>query len=88
MNDKIVPSIIEHEGIKYVAVQFYVDAIDENRMLWTENEKLLQRIDKAVEYIEDKKVIIDTNSIRIFDLFEIEEQGYKDDLLNILRGDE
>jgi len=45
-----------------------------------------QRNEKAVEYIKSKKVIINTDYIRIFDLFEIEEQGYTNDLLNILQG--
>lgn len=41
-------------------------------------------IDKAIEYISNKKAIINTDVIRIFDLFEIDEQGYIDKLLDIL----
>ena len=44
------------------------------------------RNEKAIEYIKSKKAIINTDYIRIFDLFEIEEQGYTNDLLNILQG--
>lgn len=43
--------------------------------------------DKAIEYISNKKAIINTDVIRIFDLFEIDEQGYTNELLNILKGD-
>ena len=52
----------------------------------SENDKLQQRIDKAIEYVKSKKAIINTDYIRIFDLFEIDEQGYTDELLNILQG--
>jgi len=48
---------------------------------------LQQRIDKAIEYIENKEVIINTDKIRIFDLFETEKQGYIDKLSRILKGD-
>lgn len=50
--------------------------------------QLQQRIDKAIEYIENKKAIINTDYIRLFDLFKIEEQGYTDKLLSILKGSE
>jgi hypothetical protein len=49
-------------------------------------EDYKQRNGKAIEYIKSKKAIINTDYIRIFDLFEIEEQGYTKDLLNILQG--
>ena len=42
-------------------------------------------IDKAIEYISNKKAIINTDVIRIFDLFEIDEQGYTNELLDILK---
>ena len=79
MNDKIVPAIIENEGIKYIAIRFHIDTIDENRMLWTENEKLLQRIDKAIDYINDE---YDIEPKELYGLVSADE------LLNILRGDE
>lgn len=49
--------------------------------------KLEVKIDKAIEYIENKDVIINDNVIRIFDLFKIEKQGYTNKLLKILKGD-
>lgn len=52
----------------------------------SENDKLQERIDKAIEYVKSKKAIINTDYIRIFDLFEIDEQGYTDELLKILQG--
>ena len=42
-------------------------------------------IDKAIEYISNKKAIINTDVIRIFDLFGIDEQGYTNELLDILK---
>lgn len=42
-------------------------------------------INKAIEYVSNKEAIINTDVIRIFDLFEINEQGYTDELLNILK---
>lgn len=39
---------------------------------------------EAIEYVKGKKAIINTDVIRIFDLFEIDEQGYTEDLLNII----
>lgn len=49
-------------------------------------DRMLCRVDKAMEYISNKKAIINTDVIRIFDLFEIDEQGYIDELSNILKG--
>lgn len=46
------------------------------------------RNEKAIEYVKSKKAIINTDYIRIFDLFEIDEQGYTDELLKILQGSE
>ena len=48
-------------------------------------KKQREVIDKAKEYISNKKAIINTDVIRIFDLFEIDEQGYIDELLDILK---
>lgn len=42
-------------------------------------------IDKAIKYVSNKKAIINTDVIRIFDLFEINEQGYTNELLDILK---
>lgn len=42
-------------------------------------------IDKAIEYVSNKKAIINTDVIKIFDLFEIDEQGYTNELLDILK---
>lgn len=53
--------------------------------LQNENQQLRKVIDKAIEYISNKKVIINTDVIRIFDLFEIDEQGYTNELLDILK---
>ena len=53
--------------------------------LQTENQKQKEVIDKAIEYISNKKAIINTDVIRIFDLFEIDEQGYTNELLDILK---
>ena len=49
-------------------------------------QKQKEVIDKAIEYISNKKAIINTDVIRIFDLFEIDEQGYTNELLDILKG--
>lgn len=43
---------------------------------------------KAIEYVKSKKAIINTDYIRIFDLFKIDEQGYTDELLKILQGND
>lgn len=48
-------------------------------------KKQKEVIDKAIEYISNKKAIINTDVIRIFDLFEIDEQGYTNKLLDILK---
>lgn len=53
--------------------------------LQNENQQLKKVIDKAIEYISNKKAIINTDVIRIFDLFEIDEQGYTNELLDILK---
>lgn len=53
-----------------------------------ENNKLVKRIDEAIDYIKSKKAIINTDCIRIFDLFKIDEQGYTDKLLDILKGED
>ena len=50
-----------------------------------QNKKYKEVIDKAIEYVSNKKAIINTDVIRIFDLFEIDEQGYTDKLLDILK---
>ncbi len=54
--------------------------------LQKENKKQKEVIDKAIEYISNKKAIINTDVIRIFDLFKIDEQGYTNELLDILKG--
>ena len=53
--------------------------------LQEESQKQKEVINKAIEYISNKKAIINTDVIRIFDLFEIDEQGYIDELLDILK---
>ena len=50
-----------------------------------ESQKQKEVINKAIEYISNKKAIINTDVIRIFDLFEIDEQGYTNELLDILK---
>ena len=56
-----------------------------NEELEQQCEKQKEVINKAIEYISNKKAIINTDVIRIFDLFEINEQGYTDELLDILK---
>lgn len=53
--------------------------------LYEKVKKQKEVIDKAIEYISNKKAIINTDVIRIFDLFEIDEQGYTNELLDILK---
>lgn len=53
--------------------------------LQQQNKKRKEIINKAIEYISNKKAIIDTDVIRIFDLFKIDEQGYTNELLDILK---
>ena len=55
-----------------------------NLILEQQCKKQKEVIDNAVKYISNKKAIINTDVIRIFDLFEIDEQGYTDELLKIL----
>lgn len=50
-----------------------------------ESQKQKEVINKAIEYISNKKAIINTDVIRIFDLFKIDEQGYTNELLDILK---
>lgn len=47
-------------------------------------KKQKEAIDKAIKYVSNKKAIINTHVVRLFDLFEIDEQGYIDELLAIL----
>ena len=61
-------------------VDDYVDSLEDK------NQKYKEVIHKAIEYVSNKKAIINTDVIRIFDLFEIDEQGYTDKLLDILKG--
>ena len=61
-------------------VDDYVDSLEDK------NQRYEEVIDKAIEYVSNKKAIINTDVIRIFDLFEIDEQGYTDKLLDILKG--
>lgn len=65
----------------------YVDEDVFNYVVSLEQQIRKQKkvINKAVKYISDKKAIINTDVIRIFDLFEIDEQGYTDELLKILK---
>lgn len=60
------------------------DLILERNRLEIQVKKQKEVIDKAIEYISNKKAIINTDVIRIFDLFEIDEQGYTNELLEIL----
>lgn len=59
--------------------------LEERQSLLNGSLKKEEIINKAIEYISNKKVIINTDVIRIFDLFEIDEQGYTDKLLDILK---
>lgn len=72
----------EIENLKNIISSVKEDFLNAN----SEAIELQQRIDKAIEYVKSKKAIINTDYIRIFDLFEIDEQGYIDELLNILQG--
>lgn len=60
----------------------YVDYVEE---LEQQCKKQKEVINKAIEYISNKKAIINTDVIRIFDLFGIDEQGYTNELLDILK---
>lgn len=62
-----------------------VDLITKYMFLEQKLQKQKEVIDKAIEYISNKKAIINTDVIRIFDLFEIDEQGYTNELLDILK---
>lgn len=66
-----------YEKIKKLKIQ-----LEEHKQ---ENKKLKEAINKAIEYVSNKKAIINTDVIRIFDLFEINEQGYTNELLDILK---
>ena len=59
--------------------------LKDNESLEQQCKKQKEVIDKAIEYISNKKAIINTDVIRIFDLFEIDEQGYTNELLDILK---
>lgn len=61
------------------------DLILERNRLEIQVKKQKEVIDKAIEYISNKKAIINTDVIRIFDLFKIDEQGYTNELLDILK---
>jgi hypothetical protein len=77
---------------QYLTIEEREDLLDlleqaEDKTIYYNLYVLLQaKIDKAIEYIKTKKAIINTDYIRIFDLFEIDEQGYTDELLKILQG--
>ena len=61
------------------------DLILERNRLEIQVKKQKEVIDKAIEHISNKKAIINTDVIRIFDLFKIDEQGYTNELLDILK---
>ena len=66
---------------KYVFMELFNEMIN-----WKEeSQRQKEVIDKAIEYISNKKAIINTDVIRIFDLFKIDEQGYTNELLDILK---
>lgn len=68
--------------------------LNDDNIWWNNRFKAVQRNykdyksrnEKAIEYVKSKKAIINTDYIRIFDLFKIDEQGYTDELLKILQG--
>lgn len=63
----------------------YNNLLKEKIELKRQIKKQNEVINKAIEYISNKKAIINTDVIRIFDLFEIDEQGYTNELLDILK---
>lgn len=66
-------------------IDTFFKVAEENTRLLEQVKKQKEVIDKAIEYISNKKAIINTDVIRIFDLFEIDEQGYTNELLDILK---
>ena len=67
----------------------YQNTVDKINELQQENKQLKENKRKAIEYIKSKHAIIDTDYIRIFDLFVNRvEQGYINELLEILEDKE
>lgn len=75
-NDKYYSEELEDN---FIFIKSYINYIE------YQCKKQKEVIDKAIEYISNKKAIINTDVIRIFDLFEIDEQGYTNKLLDILK---
>ena len=75
------------QGSDHYLIPKYVFMEPFNEMInWKEeSQRQKEVIDKAIEYISNKKAIINTDVIRIFDLFKIDEQGYTNELLDILK---
>jgi hypothetical protein len=82
--NKIIPSVIEDNGEYYIHMEEYKkvkELGDHYKHLYSEVKK---QKDDGIKYIKSKKAIINTDYIRIFDLFEIDEQGYTEELLRML----
>lgn len=75
----------EFKNFNKKLIQEKSELISDKKELREENKKLKEAINKAIEYVSNKKAIINTDVIRIFDLFEINEQGYTNELLDILK---
>ena len=90
MNIEIIDKWLDNEyGVSYTRLEELHDFLIEQDIKHQEEkdkeiEKLHSIIKEVREYIKDKKAIIDTNQILIFNLFEIKEQGYISKLLEIL----
>ena len=67
-----------------IVIEELEKAQDTIKQLQQENQQLKKQKDDVVKYIKSKKAIINTDYIRIFDLFEIDEQGYTEELLRML----
>lgn len=77
------------QGLKNkISYVFTYKVIKEMETIIDFYEKQLQQrdsvIEEAIKYIKNKKAIINTDYIKLFDLFGINEQGYIDKLLEIL----
>ena len=82
--NKIIPSVIEDNGEYYIHIEEYKtlkELLEHYEHLYSEVKK---QKDDGIKYIKSKKAIINTDYIRIFDLFEIDEQGYTEELLRML----
>ena len=85
LNYRVTLNLVEELRQKNKELKKCIIADSNKIHYWVDKcEKLEKILDEIREYISNKKAIINTDVIRIFDLFEIDEQGYISDLLQIL----